>query len=887
MRRLRALLVAFTVAAVVLGTMGTAFAAGTQYSDVAADSSIAGAVARLNALEILKGYPDGTFKPDSPITRAEFAAVAARAAGLSAAASATAGQTRFSDVPAGHWAVGYINAATTAGLLMGYPDGTFKPDQQVTQAEALTILVRALGYGPVVKGEWPNNYVNQASALGLTDGVSVSANLPATRGVVAQFVDNTLETETLVQRGYGDLAFYEPSGKTFAQEKLGLKVWDKGEAFVTANARTDDSLDADEVEVSLNTSDSDKEDEFRDIFGSTTKKFTVLSGIDTEALLGTEVEIWAKNNQIVYAKSLTDSDNIKQGYLNYDGSGDPVTNTKVWIDEDEYDFASGAVAYVTDSSDTAKQVTSNFDSIAGSSEDGKVWVRAVLNDDDEVVLLDVFKWENSLVVTSVDKEDNEVEGVDLNTGDDSVTVELDEDAITWGGKEISAADINEGDLVYVADGGAFVAVAQGSKVSGTLEDVSTDKDGDPDAVTIGDKEYDVVGTLTAYYSADDNDSVEELDAAALDGELDDLIGEEVTVYLDGKGEVRYIVGTAAVAANEQTAVALAAQTIGRRTVVTLLTADGKMVDYDATADTDFKKDHDDIVSDVYAENAILGLGTLIDAKVAYVKFTLNEDGDLDVVKVQGYTDDTGNEVGTFKTKIGTISALNDDNRTMTFTPTGGSATTVTIAKNATVYDLEEEDVFTGLELVNGSLTGTPKALYRESAPGIASTVVILSDDSNKISYGAEGKETGIVVGRSFKSSGDTVTLVLLGGEKVTYQIDRDDLRGLSLGEVIKVDVQDNKVTGISTANISNLATVQPIAGGDRDGPTLKVGTAVYTDYALDEGAVIVDASDDYSTVSFNALITSDNTVDTDYSGYKATVINADDDQFAEFVVIEE
>ncbi len=86
------------------------------------------------------GYPDGTFKPEFPVTRAEFAKMVLLLFGLS---SETPIRPSFPDVTPEHWAYGYIEGAVKNNLVLGYPDGTFKPEGNITIAEVLTVIVRA------------------------------------------------------------------------------------------------------------------------------------------------------------------------------------------------------------------------------------------------------------------------------------------------------------------------------------------------------------------------------------------------------------------------------------------------------------------------------------------------------------------------------------------------------------------------------------------------------------------------------------------------------------------------------------------------------------------------------------------------------------------------
>ena len=114
------------------------------YSDVAAESWYGPAIATLSAAGIVDGYPDGTFRPDAGITRAEFVKVAVS---FLLYQNETYGGT-FSDVTEGQWFAGYVFTAAAQGLVDGYPDGTFRPDAGITRAEVCAIVNRTLGRRP-------------------------------------------------------------------------------------------------------------------------------------------------------------------------------------------------------------------------------------------------------------------------------------------------------------------------------------------------------------------------------------------------------------------------------------------------------------------------------------------------------------------------------------------------------------------------------------------------------------------------------------------------------------------------------------------------------------------------------------------------------------------
>lgn len=113
------------------------WATENRYSDVSTGQWYNNAVSTMTRAGIVNGYPDGTFRPNAPITRAEMAKIIALFAKLDKTAD------RFPDA-AGHWAEAYIRLAAGNGWIEGYPDGTFRPNQSITRAETVTMIDRVL-----------------------------------------------------------------------------------------------------------------------------------------------------------------------------------------------------------------------------------------------------------------------------------------------------------------------------------------------------------------------------------------------------------------------------------------------------------------------------------------------------------------------------------------------------------------------------------------------------------------------------------------------------------------------------------------------------------------------------------------------------------------------
>ena len=193
--------------ALAFGSMGAAFAAAL-VMDAKTDKKVAEAVERLSAFGIVNGMEDGKYHEEMKVTREQFAKLLVEAMGLGNAASAANGATKFADVESSRWSSGYVNVAVGQGLLKGYPDGTFKPAAEVSYAESVTMLVRALGYkDEFLKGNWPGNFVAKAAEAGITDGAKFTDALgKADRGMVALLVDNTLDAKVVKVDSYDGAA---------------------------------------------------------------------------------------------------------------------------------------------------------------------------------------------------------------------------------------------------------------------------------------------------------------------------------------------------------------------------------------------------------------------------------------------------------------------------------------------------------------------------------------------------------------------------------------------------------------------------------------------------------------------------------------------------------
>jgi parallel beta-helix repeat protein len=144
----------------------------TSFPDVAGHWAAA-FIQALGSQDLVGGFEDGTFRPDAPLTRAEFAALLARSFDLPNVQE----ERRFTDVPVDFWGVGAIAKATRMGFMTGFPDGSFRPDQALTRIQTLVALVNGLGF----EGGNQNllllyNDRGQIPGYGITQMIAATAN---------------------------------------------------------------------------------------------------------------------------------------------------------------------------------------------------------------------------------------------------------------------------------------------------------------------------------------------------------------------------------------------------------------------------------------------------------------------------------------------------------------------------------------------------------------------------------------------------------------------------------------------------------------------------------------------------------------------------------------
>ncbi len=586
------------VLTMVLGSFSMAFAApsdvvGTEYED---------AVERLGQLGVLTGYTDGTFKPENTITRAEFAAVVVRAKGLEAAAQASAGATTFKDVPAGHWASGYINIATKMGFVKGMGDGTFAPSAPITYEQAITLVTRALGYEPAAesRGGYPYGYLIVANENGLLDSVKGTQGAPASRGLVAQIVDNALEIPLMVQVSYGDRVEHIVSGsrdgvaeKTLLSELGFVKFTGR---VIEANAGKE-FIKVEDSKGNIKTLYADEDFDFQNAFGL-------------------RLRIW--HDALANVKLYTALDTPMFDAVEHYKGG-----LYFYGENDVYDLA-------TDTNDKV---------IATLLLDGKKvdvekfnadYAKVVLDTYGDVIWAEGFTLEGNVVVEKLDGNVVESYGYEELSLKGYTIVDRD-------GKTLSVEDLEKNDIVFYNSKVKF-AVVYNESVTGTIEKVYQN----PDSFILDGEKYEV-----GYTKYLDGEVLGDLNYNIVNSiKTED---EEVTAYFDFYGNLVLLEGTRTAATPASVALVIdSVEYTSRGTqyyTLDVLNSEGKIVNYDLSQ----KEIFDILKANKLTENVatwstLVGVNDVTDVSATreasdkIVQLTINSSG-----KVTGVTAIAGRE----------------------------------------------------------------------------------------------------------------------------------------------------------------------------------------------------------------------------------------------------
>ena len=213
-----------------------------------AETGNTSAIEILSEIGIVKGYEDGKLHPEYNITRMEYAALIIRCLGYDGEYPSV--DTAFVDVPKDSWGAAAVQFAYDLGIINGYGDGTFGPDDNILEVDAVKIIVSALGRGleAEASGGYPTGYLSIAQKLKLMSDYK-GGEAKATRGFVSELIANALDVP-IVEQNFTSNAFMENKGRTILAI-LGISRYEGMLTAVSgANIDDDENVLSDEVVIS-------------------------------------------------------------------------------------------------------------------------------------------------------------------------------------------------------------------------------------------------------------------------------------------------------------------------------------------------------------------------------------------------------------------------------------------------------------------------------------------------------------------------------------------------------------------------------------------------------------------------------------------------------------
>ena len=333
----------------------TMFAGAKVFEDVPAGSDYSEAITMLSDLGIIQGKDDGKYHPEDTITRAEACALIARMMTGDPNVSQYVGAQNFTDVAKGSWKDSAIGYCYINNIVIGVGNNKFEPDRAITDAEFITMVVRAMGYEtPDMAQGYPYTYMSNAQAIGLMDGVDMVANTDALRGEDAQVIYNALFADyargaKLVNTTHGTSVEQYPTlaESVWGLERAAVGVWNKKDdedaTLSTCKAHTwvitGQKLTVGDVDMFEAYPIEDGEDQLYDAGKQTSYAFTYNGDMANIAdLKGYQVELWGMGaHDEPEMKEITDANGDKKKVYVYSSDWD-INAIKTVKGQTAYDY---------------------------------------------------------------------------------------------------------------------------------------------------------------------------------------------------------------------------------------------------------------------------------------------------------------------------------------------------------------------------------------------------------------------------------------------------------------------------------------------------------------------------------------------------------------------
>ena len=530
---------ALTAAVMLATSLAMPAVTNAAFSDVTDDNSYKTAITTLSKLNVINGYDNGTFGPDKDITRAEFTKIVVFVLGYDKLQTTT---DQFDDLDLSHWANTYVKTAFDLGIINGYDDVTFGPDDPVTFEQALKMVVCMLGYqsDAEAKGGYPEGYRSEANSLDLQkgiEGIEYPANAP--RGVIAQVMYNALEVKLREFNGKK----WEATDKTLLKDYL--EVYKVKGTVVGVEENTTAECRADLGPGQFAVYDSKTNEEHIVDYTTYTESLTAMT-----AYLGQTIQLYYRlddedkflveiDNETVRNEEFTISsfDIADYSDLSIKYYPDEGTKTKT-IKLDKSDFSvrynGRAVTEPVNYAGASYSLMEVLDIWLNPKSEQFIYGTARIIDsgaDGSYNIIDIYDYDTIVALSSPTApeykiSDKTVAGNSLMLDPDALNYKY---SLTRDGKDITASSIKAGDvLTYAANlEGDYISVFATSKeIKGTITAINTNADTAEDrTISIDNVKYHVSDRFVYYMAVKEQRTLE--------------TGMDITAYTDNLGTLEW------------------------------------------------------------------------------------------------------------------------------------------------------------------------------------------------------------------------------------------------------------------------------------------------------------------------------------------------------------
>lgn len=452
------------IAAAVVSVSAAAYADYTEWND----NDI---MPLLDSLGIMEGDGNGNYNLDAYVTREEMAKIAVNSSAFKDETAVGLKVSPFSDVDSSSWAAPYILNGTRNGIFSGYLDGTFQPKDMVTYEEAVTMMLRVLGYTDSYFGiSYPYGQIGTAKSIDLLDNVNSDLECWLTRRQVARLIYNALNTEikgTVTKSASStDSVSKNSSGNTAnsqASETASVSTYTS--TGITAGQKLITIFDADFVEDAVLISRPENGSEGKVLTSS--GKYNVYNGFNYD-YIGMQGDMVIKNKKDMLC--FVPNNSVMDKYVVYSMLNNSIIG-----------YHNGTMSQID-----VKDTTTCY-------KDSQVSTYAAVKSSMEMGDVVKVKYDSSGNVDYVIYEKGSMEGPIKVTGSDMVSnyIKNSSTQVMRDGNKTTSSEIQMNDVIYYSSELNMV-LAYSTKVTGIYESASPSRD-QPNSITISGKQYTVEG----------------------------------------------------------------------------------------------------------------------------------------------------------------------------------------------------------------------------------------------------------------------------------------------------------------------------------------------------------------------------------------------------------